>query len=115
MQAVDINDLTYDDPLANGIIDLGSSQYQLMEDDYAVLVGEKGGIRNLEKETRRHKDLIEGKTSSENALVDIITHLVEMLIYQMPVDFDKNGMNSHMSKVGSGNRQKQKPLIVITS
>ncbi|CAG8670533.1 6098_t:CDS:2, partial [Acaulospora colombiana] len=49
MKAVDINDLTYDNPLANGIIDLGSSQYQLMEDDYDVLVGEKGGIKNLEK------------------------------------------------------------------
>ncbi|CAG8772685.1 21772_t:CDS:2, partial [Racocetra persica] len=49
IQDVDINDLTYDDPLANGIVDLGSSQYQLVDDDYDVLVGEKGGIRNLRK------------------------------------------------------------------
>ncbi|CAG8730413.1 10250_t:CDS:2 [Cetraspora pellucida] len=49
IQDVDINDLTYDDPLANGIVDLGSSQYQLVDDDYDVLVGEKGGIRKLGK------------------------------------------------------------------
>ncbi|CAG8682895.1 4808_t:CDS:2, partial [Ambispora leptoticha] len=163
MQAVDINDLTYDNPLANGIIDLGSSQYQLMEDDYDDLVGEKGGIRNLEKgalikgvcadfvikrneiqnqckfiiapsETRRHKDWIEGENnraqiainitdtllqetkrnalrkiskSSENALVDIITRLVEASIYQMPVDFDIEVTRNDRQSVASKKRKNR--------
>nr|CAG8650655.1 9225_t:CDS:2 [Entrophospora candida] len=38
IRVVDINDLTYDNPLANGIVDLGSPQYQIIEDDYEVLV-----------------------------------------------------------------------------
>ncbi|CAG8544645.1 11162_t:CDS:2, partial [Acaulospora colombiana] len=107
IQDVDINDLTYDDPLANGIIDLGSSQYQLIEDDYDVLVGEKGGIRNLRKgafikemceefiikrneihsqckfiiapsETRRHKEWIE----SENNRVITATNITDTLLQE---------------------------------
>ncbi|CAJ0642879.1 4552_t:CDS:2 [Entrophospora sp. SA101] len=50
IRVVDINDLTYDSPLANGIVDLGSPQYQIIEDDYEVFVGEKSGIKNLIKD-----------------------------------------------------------------
>ncbi|CAG8684626.1 1656_t:CDS:2, partial [Dentiscutata heterogama] len=107
IQDVDLSDLTYDNPLANGIIDLGSSQYQLMEDDYDVLVGEKVGIRNLRKgalikgvcadfiikrteiqnqckfiiapsETRRHKEWIE----SENNRVLIATNITDTLLQE---------------------------------
>ncbi|CAG8598594.1 3026_t:CDS:2 [Paraglomus occultum] len=49
IQELDINDLTYDNPLANGIVDLGSSQYQLTDDDYEILAGEKCTIRKLKK------------------------------------------------------------------
>ncbi|CAG8843762.1 31575_t:CDS:2, partial [Gigaspora margarita] len=45
----DVDDLTYDSPLANGIIDLGSSQYQITENDYEILLGKKSGIKNLRK------------------------------------------------------------------
>ncbi|CAG8847460.1 12391_t:CDS:2, partial [Gigaspora margarita] len=45
----DVNNLIYDGPLANGIIDLGSSQYQITENDYEILVGKKSGIKNLRK------------------------------------------------------------------
>ncbi|CAJ0763892.1 20423_t:CDS:2 [Entrophospora sp. SA101] len=89
IRVVDINDLTYDNPLANGIVDLGSPQYQIIEDDYEVLVvsnlflfaqkimpiilnnirvrelltqGEKSGIKNLIKDP-----LVKG------ACVDFIT------------------------------------------
>ncbi|CAG8541612.1 13547_t:CDS:2, partial [Acaulospora colombiana] len=83
IQAVDINDLTYDNPLANGIIDLGSSQYQLMEDDYDVLA------------------------SSENAFVDTITRLVEASMYQMPVEFDIEVTRNDRQSVASKKRKNR--------
>ncbi|RHZ76923.1 hypothetical protein Glove_187g130 [Diversispora epigaea] len=49
IQELDINDLTYNNPLAQGIVDFGSSQYQLVDNDYEILVGEKDSIRNLRK------------------------------------------------------------------
>ncbi|CAG8601991.1 3456_t:CDS:10 [Diversispora eburnea] len=136
IQDVDINDLTYDDPLANGIVDLESSQYQLVDDDYDVLVGEKGGIRNLRKEMTRHKHWVEGENdraqiatnitdillqetkrnickifkSSENALVDVVERLIEASIYQMPIDFDiEVTRNERQSDASKKRKNRQVP------
>ncbi|CAG8660405.1 10147_t:CDS:10 [Cetraspora pellucida] len=47
----EINDLTYDDPLANGVIDLGCNYFQITEEEFDVLLGEKARIRKLNKES----------------------------------------------------------------
>ncbi|CAG8774749.1 28041_t:CDS:2, partial [Dentiscutata erythropus] len=46
---IDINDLKCDDPLSNGVIDLGSDRFEISENDFDLLVGEKAGIRRLSK------------------------------------------------------------------
>ncbi|KAF0515997.1 hypothetical protein F8M41_017240 [Gigaspora margarita] len=46
LHEIDINDLTCDDPLSNGV---GSNQFQLSENDFDLLVEEKAGIRRLSK------------------------------------------------------------------
>lgn len=42
---MDIDNLSQDNPLVNGIIDLGSDKYQLVEEYQGVLVGEKVTIK----------------------------------------------------------------------
>ncbi|CAG8763397.1 601_t:CDS:2, partial [Racocetra persica] len=46
---IDINDLKCNDPLSNGVIGLGSDRFEISENDFDLLVGEKAGIRRLSK------------------------------------------------------------------
>ncbi|CAG8630782.1 5559_t:CDS:2, partial [Dentiscutata heterogama] len=52
---IGVNDLSCDDPLINGVIDLGSDRYQSVEDDLAVLLGEKNSIKRLGKDASIRK------------------------------------------------------------
>ncbi|CAG8837142.1 29908_t:CDS:2, partial [Gigaspora margarita] len=45
-----VDDLTPDDPLCNGTVDLSSDKFQLSESDYVALVKEKACIRMLSKD-----------------------------------------------------------------
>ncbi|CAJ0831785.1 5652_t:CDS:2 [Entrophospora sp. SA101] len=48
---IDIDDLTHDDLLCNGIVDLGSDRFQIPESEYNDLIKEKACIRTLNKNT----------------------------------------------------------------
>ncbi|CAJ0824796.1 3362_t:CDS:2 [Entrophospora sp. SA101] len=104
IRVVDINDLTYDSPLANGIVDLGSPQYQIIEDDYEVFVVilshgrwvERGvdrvqvavNITDILLQEIKRNVLRRVSGGSENVLVDAITRLMEASLYQVPIEFD---------------------------
>lgn len=47
---IDVDELSNDDPLCIGVIDLSSDKYNIPESDYESLVGEKANIRNLSKD-----------------------------------------------------------------
>ncbi|CAG8800675.1 18121_t:CDS:2, partial [Racocetra persica] len=47
---IKMNDLTYDDPLANGVIDLGCNYFKASKEEFDVLLGEKAEVRKLNKE-----------------------------------------------------------------
>ncbi|CAG8808106.1 8454_t:CDS:2, partial [Racocetra persica] len=47
-----VDDLTPDDPLCNGTVDLSSDKFQLSESDYVALVKEKACIRMLSKDNK---------------------------------------------------------------
>nr|CAG8622833.1 7425_t:CDS:2 [Entrophospora candida] len=47
---IDVDNLSNDDPLCIGIIDLSSDKYNIAESDFKSLVGEKANIRNLSKD-----------------------------------------------------------------
>ncbi|CAJ0749649.1 15563_t:CDS:2 [Entrophospora sp. SA101] len=53
--AVNVNDLSWNDPLVNNIIDLGSSQFSLEREEQSLLVGERASIRGLNKEASIRK------------------------------------------------------------
>ncbi|CAB4396389.1 unnamed protein product [Rhizophagus irregularis] len=46
---VRVEELSQDDPLCNGVIDLSSDKYQLSENNHIDLMGDKAGIRELSK------------------------------------------------------------------
>ncbi|CAJ0832075.1 206_t:CDS:2, partial [Entrophospora sp. SA101] len=69
IRVVDINDLTYDNPLANGIVDLGSPQYQIIEDDYEVLV-----VSNLFLFAQKIMPIILNNIRVRELLTQVLSH-----------------------------------------
>ncbi|CAG8661051.1 7254_t:CDS:2, partial [Paraglomus brasilianum] len=53
---IDVDELSNDDPLCIGVIDLSSDKYNIPESDYESLVGEKANIRNLSKDVVGRSD-----------------------------------------------------------
>ncbi|CAJ0846405.1 1161_t:CDS:2, partial [Entrophospora sp. SA101] len=47
---LDLNNLTYDDPICNGVVDLKCDRFLINEVDFDILVGDKANIRNIVKE-----------------------------------------------------------------
>ncbi|CAJ0893211.1 5819_t:CDS:2 [Entrophospora sp. SA101] len=129
IRVVDINDLTYDSPLANGIVDLGSPQYQIIEDDYEVFVVrrekrnkkfDKGSfvdrvqvavnITDILLQEIKRNVLRRVSGGSENVLVDAITRLMEASLYQVPIEFDIEVTRNERQSMASKKR-KTKQVI----
>ncbi|CAG8824064.1 21424_t:CDS:2, partial [Gigaspora margarita] len=91
------------DPLLNSVIDLVSNQFQLFENDFALLVEEKAGIRRLIAEDVNivHYHWVE-QESFENSLVEVVAQLIKVVTYQLPinrkVDVTRNEYQSMASK-----------------
>ncbi|CAG8778317.1 27389_t:CDS:2, partial [Racocetra persica] len=114
---IKMNDLTYDDPLANGVIDLGCNYFQVAKKEFDVLLREKAGIKKLNKELsikilcadfvepiyireevahnllniilqETKMDIHQISKYSENTLVEIIGHLIDTAMCNLLVKFD---------------------------
>ncbi|CAH1767775.1 12422_t:CDS:2 [Entrophospora sp. SA101] len=131
---IDINNLTPEDPLSNGVIDLGSNKFQLSENDFDLLIGDKAGIRRLmagdatvvhsrwvERENDREciargiteclMQLVKTNSfrrisrGSENTLVEVVARLIDLAIYQLPINSEVEVTRNERQSVASKNRK----------
>ncbi|CAG8687196.1 3763_t:CDS:2, partial [Racocetra persica] len=109
---IDINDLICDDPLSNSMIDLGSDQFQLFENDFDLLVGEKARIRRLSKIAEGVNVIyycwVKQESEKEQIVRDItkylnMARLIEVATYQLPIN-----RNEHQSVVSKNRKAKLK-------
>ncbi|CAG8696649.1 21773_t:CDS:2, partial [Racocetra persica] len=174
-----VDDLTPDDLLSNGTVDLSSDKFQLSESDYVALVKEKVCIRMLSKdneiknicsdfvarrnevqklkkfvlsstETATHNQWVEEvhereriakivtdvllqeirfnalrkiSRGSENFFMEIISHLIDATIYNLPAECEIDVTRAEQQSIVSKNRKAQnnegsrgdKPDLMIRS
>ncbi|KAF0484336.1 hypothetical protein F8M41_023021 [Gigaspora margarita] len=78
----EIDKLSCDDPLINGIIDLVSKRYQLGEDDHAVLLGEKNTMKRLGKDASIRKvcsEFVANRDSFQQLYRFVLLHSEEVM------------------------------------
>ncbi|RIB17146.1 hypothetical protein C2G38_2188132 [Gigaspora rosea] len=78
----EIDKLSCDDPLINGIIDLDSNRYQLAEDDHAVLLGEKNSMKRLGKDASIRKvcsEFVANRDSFQQLYRFVLLHSEEVM------------------------------------
>ncbi|CAG8841049.1 7094_t:CDS:2, partial [Racocetra persica] len=114
----DVDTLLYNDLLINDIVDLGSPQFSLNEEEQNILIGERSSIKSdytrwVEQEYERDDLLLKIKLNifrqvsnvSESSLVEAIVHLIKASLRRLPLEYDINVVRGEKQSIASKNQK----------
>ncbi|CAG8617842.1 9389_t:CDS:2, partial [Diversispora eburnea] len=123
---VRVEDLSQDDPLYLGVIDLSSDKFKIAENQYSDLAEGRVSIRELNKsadikeicedfvarrdEIQRLRKFVispDEQVSHKNSLVKTIARLIDTTMYRFPMNYEVEITRSERQSIASKNRKIQ--------